>query len=548
MKGGFLWDDKYFISENQDLLSRGFLERLLVSPFGGAEGSDENNPGAGLNRQFYRPLTSLSYWLDFKVWRLNPAAFHLTNILLHLLNSILLFGLLLRFGFGQPASFSGAFLFSAFPVHFESVSWISGRTDLLSFFFAALSLLFFLRFLERKGGFRLLVSSLFYLAALLAKENVILLPLVFLFLLYRRRRAVKDVFLPLLPFGIAFVIWAALRFNALGRSEFLYSGRTLGDFLGTLGFYAWKTIFPFRLSVTINPSLVLGKPIFRVFGLFLIFVLAVSVFLAVKKRRSDGHLLMLVPAYFIFLLPSAAVIFSAATISLLGWRFLYLASAVFVSALAYVLFKKIKHRSISVAALVLFVVAYSAEVIPKNRLYGQEETNFWLGIKDLQREDLIARFNAGIKCLPVDEGKAVGILLGILGERGHPLYGFWKRRVHEELAIYFAFKKEFPRAEEHFQELMRMPSGLSLHASFNYAYYLAFAGRAPEGEVIILEKLRGNPRNHFVLTRAAKFYLVIKDYGKAAALYERDYEIFPSPQTQSLIRELNDLRQEAEKK
>jgi tetratricopeptide (TPR) repeat protein len=119
----------------------------------------------------------------------------------------------------------------------------------------------------------------------------------------------------------------------------------------------------------------------------------------------------------------------------------------------------------------------------------------------------------------------------------------WKTRVHEELAIYFAFQKDFPKAEHYFQELMKTPPGLSLHATFNYAYYFAFSGRTQEGEQIILEKLRAFPRNHFVLTRAAKFYLVIKDYEKAAALYVQDYEIFPTRQTQKLIEELRGFRQ-----
>jgi tetratricopeptide (TPR) repeat protein len=115
--------------------------------------------------------------------------------------------------------------------------------------------------------------------------------------------------------------------------------------------------------------------------------------------------------------------------------------------------------------------------------------------------------------------------------------------VHEELAIYFAFQKDFPRAEHYFQELRKTPSGLSLHSTFNYAYYFAFSGRTQEGEEIILERLRAFPRNHFVLTRAAKFYLILKDYEKAAALYVRDYEIFPARQTRKLIEELRGFRQ-----
>jgi len=63
-------------------------------------------------------------------------------------------------------------------------------------------------------------------------------------------------------------------------------------------------------------------------------------------------------------------------------------------------------------------------------------------------------------------------------------------------------------------------------------------------EKIITERLRASPRDHFVLTRAAKFYLIFKDYEKAAELYARDYEIFPSEQTRKLIEDLRVLRQE----
>lgn len=547
MKGGFLWDDKYFISENPNILSQGFLKRFLFSPFGGVEGFDENSPKAGQNRQFYRPLTSFSYWLDFKVWGLNPAAFHLSNILLHVLNSILLLGLLLRLGFGRPASLSGALLFSVFPAHFENVSWISGRTDLLSFLFAALSLLFFLGFLEKKGVFRLIVSSLFYLAALLSKENVILFPLLVLLILYGRRRRAKDILYSLLPFGLAFLTWAVLRFKAFGSSEFLYSGRTFFDFLGTMGFYAWKLVFPSNLSVTINPLPVFGQTAYRIFGLSLLLLLALSAFFIVRRGRTEARSFFMIPAYFIFVLPSAGIIFSSASLSLVAWRFLYLPSAVLAAALAYGLFIIARRRSVSVFVLILLLVAYAVEIAPKNRLYGRDDTNFWLGITDFRREDLIAKFNAGIKYLPLDEGKALRLFEDILGEKDHPLYEFWKTRVHEELAIYYAFQKDFPKAERYFQELMKNPSGLSLHATFNYAYYFAFSGRTQEGEEIILEKVRAFPRNHFVLTRAAKFYLLTKDYEKAAALYTRDDEIFPTRQTQKLIEELRGFQQKADK-
>ncbi len=112
MSGDFLWDDKQFISENPYVQGSGFLRTFLFSPFGGFSGLDENSKRQDGEMRFYRPLVSLSYWLDFKTWGLNPAAFHLTNILIHTLNVIVLFYVLIGLALSPRAGFFGALLFS----------------------------------------------------------------------------------------------------------------------------------------------------------------------------------------------------------------------------------------------------------------------------------------------------------------------------------------------------------------------------------------------------------------------------------------------------
>jgi hypothetical protein len=122
MSGDFVWDDKDFISENPSLLGSRFLRDFWRSPFGGFSGTDERGESFDRGRQFFRPLTSLSYWLDFKLWGLNSAAFHLTNILLQVINSVLLLFILLWAGSGRAPALAGAMLFSVFPLHFENVA------------------------------------------------------------------------------------------------------------------------------------------------------------------------------------------------------------------------------------------------------------------------------------------------------------------------------------------------------------------------------------------------------------------------------------------
>ncbi len=87
----------------------------------------------------YRPVVTLSYFIDYALWKLNPFGFHLTNTLLHTLNSVLLFLLLKRIFNCRTTSFIATLIFSCHPVLTEAVNAISYREDLLTatFFIAA---------------------------------------------------------------------------------------------------------------------------------------------------------------------------------------------------------------------------------------------------------------------------------------------------------------------------------------------------------------------------------------------------------------------------
>ncbi len=541
MSGDFLWDDKYFISENSNLLGARFLQGFWRSPFGGFSGTDDNSLRIDRGRQFYRPLTSLSYWLDFKLWGLNPAAFHLTNILLQAINSILLLFIFLRLGLGSVPSFAGALLFSVFPPHFENVAWISGRTDLLSFLLAALSALSFVAFLKKKRRTWLVLSAIFFLAGLLAKENIFLLPCLFLLVLWRTGTKAKDMLSVLYPFVVAAALWFFLRAMAFGHGAPALSGRSLPDFFSTLGFYTARLVIPFGLTVSVDSGPVFANPGYMALGGLITALLAASLILVLDRKRRIAGAPLLFLATILFMLPSLAVIFSSLTLSLVAWRFLYLPSAVFVAGLAHFNFRAVRPRAVACTLLGILAVAYAVETYPKSVLFGRDETGFWLGIKRVEREDLIGRFNIAIKTLPLDEKKALEIFDQILAAKAHPLYPMWQARIYEELAMYYAFQRDFAKAEHYFGELSRRPGGQSLHSTFNYSYYLAFAGKRVEGESIVRDLVGRYPRNHFVLTRAAKFYLIVKDYPRAADLYGRDYSLFRNEQTKKLLEELESL-------
>ena len=185
---GFLSDDFPLIVANPRLQSWSLFFQNLLTPFF----SFPTNP----QLHYWRPTTLLSYALELRLWGGSPWGFHLTNILLHTANTLLLYLLLKRFRPEGPLPWTASLLFLLHPAHGENIAWISGRTDLLAFLFLALSLLFRLEYEERKRGLPL--SLLFFALALLSKEAALLfLPL--LFLLFPSK-GLKNRLLLLLPY------------------------------------------------------------------------------------------------------------------------------------------------------------------------------------------------------------------------------------------------------------------------------------------------------------------------------------------------------------
>jgi protein O-mannosyl-transferase len=138
----------------------------------------------------WHPLTWLSHTLDYQLYGPKPAGHHLTNLLFHLANTLLLFGVLRRMTGAMWSSAFVAALFACHPSHVESVAWVSERKDVLSAFFWLLTMFAYARYAEmsKVQGPR---SKVFYSLALLCfalglmcKPMLVTLPFVLLLLDY----------------------------------------------------------------------------------------------------------------------------------------------------------------------------------------------------------------------------------------------------------------------------------------------------------------------------------------------------------------------------
>ena len=139
-RDGFVnYDDQDYVTENS-VVQKGLTWTGIKWAFTTGHASN------------WHPLTWLSHMADCELFGLNPGAHHLVNVLFHTANAVLLFLLLLRLtGALWPAAFVAA-LFAWHPLHVESVAWISERKDVLSTFFALLTLLAYARYAQHVTG------------------------------------------------------------------------------------------------------------------------------------------------------------------------------------------------------------------------------------------------------------------------------------------------------------------------------------------------------------------------------------------------------------
>ena len=132
----------------------------------------------------WHPLTWLSHMLDCQLFGLNPRAHHLSSLLLHLANVVLLFVVLKRMtGALWKTAFVSA-LFALHPLHVESVAWVAERKDVLSTFFWFLTMLAYTRYAERPTRARYLLTLIAFACGLMAKPMLVTLPFVLLLLDY----------------------------------------------------------------------------------------------------------------------------------------------------------------------------------------------------------------------------------------------------------------------------------------------------------------------------------------------------------------------------
>ncbi len=376
LRFGFVsWDDSWYVTQNPWI--RGWslenLRHIFTKPYFVS----------------YMPLQLVSYIVDYSLWGLRPFGYHLQQILLHALDSVLAFELVRRlFGRFRLAAIAGL-LFALHPSHVESVAWVSARKDVLSAAFLIPSVLFYLR---ARGEQKLrvgpyLASIALFALAVLSKVNVVVMPLflvlvdlVTLRLPRRGRRWWIQVLGTKAPYGaiglaISVVNWIVevKTKAAYARDPLRYlvlKGHATWDYLGILlGVHRQNPIYD-TPPIHLDPASV----VVRFAGLLLLPALVWLGF-----RRRSRVLAFGAGWMFVMLLP--AMFFPVPTY--IADRYLYLASLGFCWLLAAAMLhvsariRQPKLRALTAGVLVaLAAFFFAVRTTRYNRVWANSE-NLW---------------------------------------------------------------------------------------------------------------------------------------------------------------------------
>lgn len=342
----FVFDDDMEIVKNQHIRSLSNLGLIFTSA---------GWVGAGAPLPWYRPLTTLSYALNFSLSRLNPWSYHLANILLHGVVSALVFLLGQSLGLHRISCLLGAVVFAVHPIHVEVVANVAGRKDLLCALFMLLSVLSHAKSC-RAANSRWLMWTPGFLAllAMLSKETgVVTIGIIFLWdwcTGVLKAWKPRQLLARYLPHIAAIGAYALLRTSVVGG--LLWTHPSIGEnpILGVtlthrlltatavIGKGLGLLLLPWQQSpdYSLQAIPVVSSPLDPRF-LGALAGISLLVWILFKTSLNRRISTFLVGWYTLTLLPASNVLLPVGTI--FGERLLYIPSVAFCAGLATVLFK-----------------------------------------------------------------------------------------------------------------------------------------------------------------------------------------------------------------
>lgn len=393
LNNGFVWDDTIDIERQYNRYSELDLKSYLFP-----------DRREGRSAAYYRPMHHISYVWDYNLWGMNPLGFHLTNNLAYSLSTTLFYFLVLlilkeyRVRAKEYVALFSALYFAVHPMHVESVSWISGRTDVLCGLFFIAAFLFHLKAKERMSYLLLSVPMLYL--SLLSKEVAVAFPFAIVayellkersvskrmllsfaayfaalgLYLYIRNRIIQG--LPGLPEAVAVTGEPAVPSHPAGENgktgAFAEYLSALKIMLGAYIYYFFKLIFPFTFNVFIE-RIPQSLPVIAASAGF-ISALAYGVYRSARYRSGLTAFCILLTG--ITLGPSVLVAVYSVAATPLAERYLFIPVAGVALFAGYWLLSLEKYRTVLYITVSLIFVSHIYLTFDRQDTW-RDNVNFW---------------------------------------------------------------------------------------------------------------------------------------------------------------------------
>ncbi|MBM4175737.1 MAG: tetratricopeptide repeat protein [Ignavibacteria bacterium] len=374
LQNGFTnWDDGQYVVQNSKITNLSFenIENIFSTYSMGN----------------YHPLTILSFAVDYSIGQLDPFVYHLSNILLHLLNTLLVFIFVFYLFENLQLAIVTSIIFGVHPLHVESVAWISERKDVLCTLFYLIAAVYYVKFIKQEKKKYFIYSLLLFVLSLLSKAQAVSFAITIAAIDFAvgRKLTDKKVIIEKIPFVALALIFGVIAIFAQQSSESIRDANIYPLYerlaIASYGFiqYLIKLILPINLSA-FYPYPDGGIPTF--FWFYFLIAVCLTIIIVYSLKFTPKFFF----AYSFFLINISLVLqIIPVGDAMMADRYVYIPSIGFFLLIGfgyqYLVSNKPKAKNIIISILVIYIGALAVQNYNRTKIW-KDSVTLWSDVLD----------------------------------------------------------------------------------------------------------------------------------------------------------------------
>jgi len=537
------WDDNRFINEN--IFIKSFspvnLKMILFHDVTG---------------DYYNPITILSYAINYHFSGMNPQSYFLTNIIIHILNSFLVFFLVLmilnameKCGYGifkwkEWMAFICTLAYALHPMHVESVSWIAERKDVLYAFFYFAGMIAYVHYTEVKVKKYLWRFGVFiyFLLSLLSKPMAVVFPFSLLaidILLKRdKTKTVKNIILEKLPFFLIVIISIITTYHSEKTSGAVQVDKMFSFFqrflFATYSFYMYvlKAFIPIPQSAYYPYPNLSGASgylpfIFYISPFIALLVAALPLYLSYRSGKNNFRIILFGLSFYFFNMVMVSKIISSGPYFLAD-RYTYICYFGIFFPIIYFIYKLLEKGGIiskmTTVVVSLYILLLTVICYERTLIWHNSET-LWTDVIEKYPHRVVEAYNSiGLYYFTHHEF-----------EQAYDNYqeaiklGTENSQVYCNMAVLMYSKKQYDSALDYYTSSLKIDSSVAaVYVDRGYIYFMKGMTNSAISDYKHSLRLDPNSNTEFLLQGIAKMYSITQQYDSAITYYNRVIQINPT--------------------